>query len=376
MSKLRILGWLSALILPFYFVQAQEPHWNYDPYAYQYDMSVYCTLQLHNNHQVTATADYEIAAFCGDECRGIAVLDTTTIKNEAYYYLRIRSNLPEGEQITFRCYNHITQKEVELSNQLSFQELSAVGLPSDLFVLQEKVYQVRADGNFGGQVAGGGTFVRGDSVSLSATAENGYHFVEWSNGLKDNPYHFVVTEDFALSAIFAPNRYVVAYMIDDQIWYSDTVAYGDTIRVPSYPEKEGYTFSGWIDLPVKMPSHNLNVTGYFSVNVYTITYLIDGEVYQIVECPYGEVIVPLEEPDIPGKIFSGWQDVPELMPAHDLVITGSFVTTGIGAVRDEMKTADVYTIDGILVRSKMNIRDIKKLPKGKYIIGGKKRIIN
>lgn len=41
-----------------------------------------------------------------------------------------------------------------------------------------------------------------DEVTISAIPNNGYHFTQWSDGVKDNPRTFVITQDTAFSAEF------------------------------------------------------------------------------------------------------------------------------------------------------------------------------
>ena len=38
---------------------------------------------------------------------------------------------------------------------------------------------------------------------MTATANAGYQFEQWSNGVKDNPYLFTATEDLTLEAQYA-----------------------------------------------------------------------------------------------------------------------------------------------------------------------------
>lgn len=116
---------------------AQNNHWSYDAYAYQYDMTVYVALNIDG---VTASAysDYEIAAFCGDECRGIAEIQNAGngSSETAYGYLRIRSNQPSGETIIFKVYKKSIAKEMEIDNtNIVFQSQQLVGLPSNPLLL-------------------------------------------------------------------------------------------------------------------------------------------------------------------------------------------------------------------------------------------------
>ena len=56
-----------------------------------------------------------------------------------------------------------------------------------------------------GNVSGGGTYPQGTEVTLTATAAEGYHFVQWSDGNTDNPRTITVTADVTLAAEFASN---------------------------------------------------------------------------------------------------------------------------------------------------------------------------
>ncbi|MGM9818793.1 MAG: hypothetical protein ACI30B_07430 [Paludibacteraceae bacterium] len=56
-----------------------------------------------------------------------------------------------------------------------------------------------------GSVSGAGTYPQGTEVTLTATAEDGYYFVQWSDGNSENPRTITVTEDVALTAEFAAN---------------------------------------------------------------------------------------------------------------------------------------------------------------------------
>ena len=61
----------------------------------------------------------------------------------------------------------------------------------------------------GGTVSGGGTYLEGEAVTVTATPNPGYHFVGWFNGdskVNDNAsYSFAVTGDMTLTARFEQN---------------------------------------------------------------------------------------------------------------------------------------------------------------------------
>lgn len=54
----------------------------------------------------------------------------------------------------------------------------------------------------GGQVSGGGTYTIGDTVTLTATPNNDYQFMGWSDGNSQNPRTFVAATDMNITASF------------------------------------------------------------------------------------------------------------------------------------------------------------------------------
>ena len=58
---------------------------------------------------------------------------------------------------------------------------------------------------------------------------------------------------------------------------------------------------------------------------HTLTYMVDGEVYKTYSIEEDEEIIAEPEPVREGFVFSGWSEIPETMPAHDVTVTGTFV---------------------------------------------------
>lgn len=58
---------------------------------------------------------------------------------------------------------------------------------------------------------------------------------------------------------------------------------------------------------------------------HTLTYMVDGEVYKTYSIEEDEEIIAEPEPVREGFTFSGWSEIPETMPAHDVTVTGTFV---------------------------------------------------
>ena len=126
-----------------------------------------------------------------------------------------------------------------------------------------------------------------------------------------------------------PN-YKLTYIVDGEVY--KTFKYEEDRKVPvePAPEKEGYTFSGWSEIPETMPDHDVEVTGTFTVNMYNLIYMVDGEEYRTVEIEYGAVITPEDGPEKEGYTFTGWSEIPETMPANDVTVTGIYEKNLLG----------------------------------------------
>jgi len=88
----------------------------------------------------------------------------------------------------------------------------------------------------------------------------------------------------------------------------------------------------------------------FLINtLYTLTYQVDGEVYKTSSVAYGTTITPEAAPTKDGYIFSGWSEISETMPAHDVVVTGRFYLYGDVNGNDGVDIGDAVSIVNYLV---------------------------
>ena len=180
----------------------------------------------------------------------------------------------------------------------------------------------------GGKAVGGGTVEYGTEIELRAYPDTaaGYHFTSWSDGDNTNPRKLKVKKDAQLVANFSLNTYTVAYIIDGDVYgEAEEVAYGTALTLRAAPVKEGYTFGGWSNAPATMPMHNVTITGTMPANKHTINYKVDGVDYQTVSnVEYGTRPRLIVAPEKEGYTFSGWQNVPATMPDKDITIEGTF----------------------------------------------------
>ncbi len=245
-----ILGMLFCTISTF----ADGINWKCDPYAYQYDMTAYIDLQI-DDVEVSDLSRYTIAAFYGDECRGVA--EIKTIEDHSYGYLRIRSNEAEGESITFQVFDTQTEKIAKCDNTIDFKAQDAIGKPSSPLVIKAKnQYKVTfiADDNIIESL-----FYYGDIIGQpDAPIKEGYTFDGWQNVPETMPAY-----DIEITGSYTVNVYAIKYYVDGEEYHTDSIAYGETITPIAEPLKEGYIFSGWSNIPQTMPAEDVTITGTF-----------------------------------------------------------------------------------------------------------------
>ena len=131
-------------------------------------------------------------------------------------------------------------------------------------------------------------------------------------------------EFFFIEDVVEVKKYALTYIVDGEVYYTDSLAYKETITIIAEPVKEGYTFSGWSELPVTMPANDVTVTGSFTLNSYKITYTVDGAEYATDSIAYGTTLTAIDVPTKEGHTFSGWSELPATMPANDITVSGIF----------------------------------------------------
>lgn len=207
-------------------------------------------------------------------------------------------------------------------------------------VIPEKMppYDVTVNGSFSintytltyivdGEVYKTSQIVYGTTITPEESpTKTGYTFSGWDEVPSTMP-----AKDVTVNGTFAINSYMLTYFVDGEEYKTFEILFDTAITPEAEPTKEGYTFSGWSDIPETMPANDVTVTGSFIVNKYQVTYVVDGEVFATDYVEYGATIVPPDVDEKEGFTFSGWADVPETMPAHNITIYGSF-TSGIAEI--------------------------------------------
>ena len=133
--------------------------------------------------------------------------------------------------------------------------------------------------------------------------------------------------DVNITGTFSVNQYTITFDTDGGTEVTPiTQNYNTTIIKPSNPMKEGYTFTGWDkEIPSTMPAENVTIKAIWQINDYNLNYFVDGVLYKSEKVTYNKEVTAEPAPTKEGHTFSGWQEeIPSVMPAKDVTITGTF----------------------------------------------------
>ena len=134
--KLVCLACMLAMAMVAY-AQGNESGWTVSPFDYQYDMTVYAQLKI-DDAVVSDYSNYEVAAFVGDECRGVAEIQTK--ENSTWLYIRVRSASASGEKISFKLFDKTEGKIKRIAETVDFESQGLEGMPSSPFDLTSAKY--------------------------------------------------------------------------------------------------------------------------------------------------------------------------------------------------------------------------------------------
>ncbi len=157
--------------------------------------------------------------------------------------------------------------------------------------------------------------------------EEGYTFDGW----KDLP-EVMPANNISVYGGKTQITYSVEYFVDGVSRYVDKYPAGATVILRDDEVKAGYTFSGWtvtdgsgaaVDFTqTTMPKGNVRAVGTFGLNSYTLTYYVNNECKRTETYVYGATVNKWDYQPPVGYAFSGFDGVPEEMPAHDVAVYG------------------------------------------------------
>ena len=165
-----------------------------------------------------------------------------------------------------------------------------------------------------GTVSGGGTFEKNTEIQIKATPDNGYHFVRWSDGNKENPRSITVTKNMELTAEIS-DKYKISAKVKGEGWVSGTgsFSYGQTVTIKATAD-DNYHFSKWNDGDKNRTrtitvTEDLELTATFSPDLFEISVqkTDGGKIKGADIYSYGEEVEIKAVPD-EGYKFVSWND--------------------------------------------------------------------
>ena len=265
-------------------------HWNPNPYNFPTNMNVIATIEINGIEQTTSSL--ELGAFYGDECRGSEMLTYYGVLDRYMLFLTLYGSY--GHTFTFRLYDHETQQELDLDcdQTITFSSDAVYGGIDDPYVFSftggtSYTITTAASPEVGGTATGGGTFMTGESCTVSATANAGYSFTDWKeNGVTvstESEYRFAVTSSRMLTACFERTSYTVDAVAMPEaagtVTGMGTYYENETCTLSAIPN-EHYSFVNWTENGAVVSTEsnytftvnaNRFLTANFLINSYEIT---------------------------------------------------------------------------------------------------------
>ena len=234
-----------------------------------------------------------------------------------------------------------------------------------------------ADPSTGGSVSGGGTYNYGETATLTATANNGYTFIGWSDGVTDNPRDITVMGPAEYTANFQFNSYFITATANPTVGGSvtggGTYNHGETATLTA-TANTGYTFIGWSDGVTDNP-RDITITGSaeytanFQLNGYLITATANptagGSVTGGGTYNYGDTCTLIATPAT-GYTFYRWKKGTGVIYANPY----TFTVTGSASYVAVFTTSQNVTLPTVTTNQVTNITQTTATGGGNVTSGG------
>ena len=203
----------------------------------------------------------------------LAAVNAVSAGSTTYYNINVTANPSNGGTVTGggtyqqgqSCtvsatantgYNFTSWTEngnvVSTNANFTFTVNSNRTLVANFTAIPQYTVSVSSNPSNGGTVTGGGTFQQGQSCTVSATANTGYNFTNWTengNVVSSNAnFTFTVNANRTLVANFALQSFTITATVDPveaaTVIGAGTYDYGETVTL-SFERNEDYAFQNW-----------------------------------------------------------------------------------------------------------------------------------
>ena len=163
---------------------------------------------------------------------------------------------------------------------------------------------------------------------------------KWYLGDEEFTYDTPITSDITVNAVYTAKTYTVTFTAnaetDNAFTKSFEAAYGETVIAPDVPAKTGYTGKWYIGdeefTSAYIITSDITVTAKYTVNTYTVTFVVDNKVLTSVKAEYNTSIkeyvpaVPEKEGYRDGKwcLETDAEFDPAMLITEDMTVTAVY----------------------------------------------------
>ena len=281
------------------FVPVEGNHWTPNTAPYEDNMTLTGIVKINFVEQQTSAI--EVGVFCGEECRGTGRL--AFFQPTQHYVIQLVVYGNDGDELTFKLFDHRQNAELDLvapeAITLTENGYGSLANPYVLSFLESFEISTTANPAEGGTVTGAGNYPYGTTATLTATANTGYHFVNWTlvgEVVSNSPtYSFEVTDAGDYVANFELNNYDITATANPEaggtVEGSGTYNHFSTCTLTA-TSNTGYHFLNWThvgEVVSNSPTYSFEVTdagdyvANFELNSYDITATANPEAGGTVE---------------------------------------------------------------------------------------------
>ena len=163
---------------------------------------------------------------------------------------------------------------------------------------------------------------------------------KWYLGDEEFTYDTPITSDITVNAVYTAKTYTVTFTAnaetDNAFTKSFEAAYGETVIAPDVPAKTGYAGKWYIGdeefTSAYIITSDITVTAKYTINTYTVTFVVDNEVLTSVKAEYNTSIkeyvpaVPEKEGYRNGKwcLETDAEFDPAMLITEDMTVTAVY----------------------------------------------------
>ena len=196
---------------------------------------------------------------------------TATFALKSYTIVAQSGNVTMGTVSGGSTYNHFSTATLTATPNIGYKfvqwsdgstenphVVTVTGAHTYTATFEAKIYNVTAQSNDNvkGTVSRGGVYAYNTSVTLIATPNTGYEFIQWNDGNKNNPRVVLVENDVNYTAMFKGIDCRISVFSNDDTWGSvegeGSYEYGQTVTLTAVA-KTGYRFVKWNDGSTENP---------------------------------------------------------------------------------------------------------------------------